>query len=91
MGAHLSPELRKQLAMRALRVRKGDTVKVMRGQFRKKEGKVERVDTGAGKVFVAGAETVKRDGTKALSPIDPSNLLIIKMSEDPRRTAVKKP
>jgi len=89
LGAHLSRELRKKLAVRALRVRKGDAVKIMRGQFRKKEGNVERVDTSKGKVFVAGAEIVKRDGTKALFPIDPSNLLITKINEDPRRVAKK--
>ncbi|MBI4149400.1 50S ribosomal protein L24 [Candidatus Woesearchaeota archaeon] len=90
LGAHLAQELRKKTGVRALRVRKGDSVTIMRGQFRKKEGKVERVDTRKCKVFVHGAEVVKRDGTKAMVPIDPSNLLITKLSEDPRRMAVKK-
>ena len=41
VGAHLSRELRKKYGKRSASLRKGDNVKIMRGQFRNKSGKVE--------------------------------------------------
>lgn len=76
LHAHLSPSLRGVYCRRSLQVRKGDKVRVLRGQFRKKEGKVERVSLKNERVFVHGVELLKRDGTKVLYPLAPSNLLI---------------
>ena len=45
MSAHLSKELRKKHAKSSIQIRKGDSVKVMKGQFRGKSGKIERTDT----------------------------------------------
>lgn len=92
MQVHLSKELRAKYGMRALSVRKGDTVKVMRGQFVKKEGKVERVDLKKGKVYVYGVEVIKKDGTKLPMAIHPSNLLLVvaEMSDAKRRGKVEK-
>lgn len=92
MQVHLSKELRAKYGMRSLSVRKGDTVKVMRGQFVKKEGKVERVDLKKGKVYVYGVEVIKKDGTKLPMAIHPSNLLLVvaEMSDAKRRGKVEK-
>ena len=38
--AHLSKELRKKLNKKNMGLRKGDKVKIMRGQFRRLEGKI---------------------------------------------------
>ena len=40
LSANLSKDLRKKYGKRNLTLRKGDTVKVMRGKFRKKQGKI---------------------------------------------------
>lgn len=74
--SHLSAELRKKHGTRAMRVRKGDKVKIMIGNFKGKSGKVERVDTKNQRIFVTGAELLKKDGSKTLYPLRPSNLLI---------------
>lgn len=76
LGSHLSPELRKKYSKRAVRVRKGDKVKVMNGTFKGKTGKVERIDTEKQRVFVSGIEILKKDGSKAQYPVKPSNLMI---------------
>jgi large subunit ribosomal protein L24 len=76
LGSHLSPELRKKYNTRAMRVRKGDRVKVMVGTFKGKAGKVDRIDTKKQRVFVSGIEILKKDGSKALYPVKPSNLMI---------------
>jgi large subunit ribosomal protein L24 len=83
--SHLSKDLMEKHKKRSLRVRIGDKVKIMRGQFKGIEGKVEKVNTRTLRVFVEKAEVQKKDGSKALYPIDPSNLLIIALAEDKRR------
>lgn len=79
LSSHLSPELRKKHNMRSLRIRKGDKVKVMTGQFKGKTGKVELVDSKKLKVFVTGIELVKKDGAKIQFGIHPSNLMITEL------------
>ena len=74
--AHLSKELREKYGFRSFGLRKGDTVKVMRGKFKGKVGKVESIDLKKQKVFVEGVEIQKADGTKAKVGVHPSNLLI---------------
>ena len=86
MGCHLSKELREKYKKRSITIRKGDSIKVLRGQFKKKTGKIDRVDIKKSKVYITGIEVVKKDGTKALYPIHPSNLIINELNlEDKRR------
>ena len=79
MHIHLLAELRKKYNFRNIQVKKGDKVKVLRGKFRKKEAKVDRVDLKREKVYLAGVEIIKRDGTKLPIAFTPSNLLIIEL------------
>ena len=82
MSAHLSKDLRKKYDKRSINLRKGDNVKIMRGQFKNKQGKVERVNLKKTLVYVNGIEVTKKDGTKALFPIHPSNLMITELNLD---------
>ena len=82
LHAHLSKELRKKYNKRSLAVRKGDSVKVMRGQFKDKTGKVDEVSVKKTQVYVNGIEFVKRDGTKSRYPLQPSNLIITELNMD---------
>jgi large subunit ribosomal protein L24 len=85
LGSHLSKDLKKKLNTRSLRVRKGDKVKVMRGQHKGKTGTVDRINTERMKVFITGIEFTKKDGSKALYPIHPSNLLIQELEGTDKR------
>lgn len=76
LGSNLSKTLRQKLKTRSLRVRKGDKVKVMRGQHKGKMGTVDRVDTKRMKVFITGIEFTKKDGSKSLYPVHPSKIMI---------------
>lgn len=90
-GSHLSAELKKKYAKRSARVRKGDKVKIMRGQFKGKQGKVEKVDTKKEKVYITNISLQKRDGTKVSYPIHTSNLLIMEFNlEDKKRPDILK-
>ena len=85
LSAHLSKELRGKHKMRSLTVRVGDKVIVMTGQFRKKSGKVERVDIKKSKVYISGVELAKKDGSKMQYPIHASNIIITELHPDKRR------
>lgn len=81
----LSKDLRKKHNTRGARVRTGDKVKIMRGSHKNKTGKVERVDVSKRKVFMTKIEIIKKDGTKTMVPLDPSNLMIIELGSDDKR------
>ncbi len=85
INAHLSPELRKEHGKRSLGLRLGDKVKLMRGQFRGQTGKIERIDLKKSKAFIGKIEFIKSDGTKTMYPVDPSNVMIIEISEGDKR------
>jgi len=86
MSALLSKELRKKYGRRNIGIRKGDKVKIMRGQFKKTTGKITEVDTKRQKVHVEGADFIKKDGSKAQYPIHVSNIMITELIiEDKKR------
>ncbi len=86
LGCHLSKELIKKYSKRSIRVRVGDKVKVVRGQYKGKTGKVETVDIKKCKVLISGIEITKKDGSKAKIPLTPSNLIIQELNlEDKKR------
>lgn len=89
LASHLNEELRKKYKRRSFPVRKGDKVKIVRGQFKGTLGEVERVDLKHYKIFVKGAEIKKREGQPPSPyPIDPSNVVIIDLKlEDRKRKA----
>ena len=82
MKAMLSKELRKKYGKRNFSLKKGGKVKVVRGQFKKHEGKIDRIDLKKLKVYISGVEVAKKDGTKTTYPFDPSNLMITELSLD---------
>src|SRR2546425_11332406 len=88
-SSHLAPEIRdkaKGRLPRALPVRKGDTVRIMRGGFRGKEGKVVSVDRVHSTVVIEGITIEKVDEKKVARPLHASNLLIVRMDDtDPWR------
>ena len=86
--SHLSPELRKKYGTRNIQIKVNDKVKVLRGQFKSKEGKVERVDLKDGKIYVVGVDYVKKNGSKAVFGLRPSNVMILELQlSDKKRKA----
>jgi large subunit ribosomal protein L24 len=82
ISSHLSKELRQQYKKRSLPLRKGDEVKVMRGEFKGVVGKVVRIDTKKYKVYVDTVKKKRSIGTEYLVPLSPSNLMIVKLNLD---------
>jgi len=89
MVAPLSEELRREHGVKRLRVRKGDTVMIVRGSFKGHEGRVVRVSLKKMRIFVEGATRVRSDGREVYVPIHPSKIVITKLDlSDPRRKQV---
>jgi len=80
ISAHLSKELRKKYKRRSIPLRKGDEVKVMRGEFKGTIGKIVRIDTKEYKVYIDTVKKKRSIGTEYLVPIHPSNLLITNLN-----------
>ncbi len=89
LHVHLSSELRKKYGTRAILVKKGDKVKIMRGQNAKKEGKVDRINLTANRVYLENMEFTKKDGTKVTIPFAPSNLMIVSLDLTDKKRKTK--
>ena len=92
MACHLSKTLRQQYKRRSIPAKTGDKVKVLRGSFSGKTGTIDHTDTTKIAIYITGIERTKRDGSKTLIPIHPSNLLIEELDlKDRRRMNKDKP
>jgi len=89
VAANLSKELREKYGRRSLPVRKGDVVKVMRGDFKGVEGAVERVDLKKLRIYVKDVTVTKANGQKVFYPLHPSNVQVVKLNlEDKERVVI---
>src|SRR3989344_6562113 len=89
LSANLSKELRKKHEKRNLPVRKGDTVKIMRGKFRGKQGKITEVNTKISKIKIEGIQVKKQDGSKVDVRIIPSNIQIIELNAEDKKRLIQ--
>ena len=89
VGVNLSKELREKYGKRNIAVRKGDVVKIMRGKFKGKQGKITEVKLKISKVVIEGIQVKKQDGSKANVRLQPSNLQIIELNLEDRKQMKK--
>ena len=82
LGANLSENLRKQHNKRSMRVIKGDTVRILRGEYVGVEGKVEKVNTEKSTLSIEGVQREKIRGGKVKVQIHASNVQIISLNTD---------
>jgi large subunit ribosomal protein L24 len=86
MSVHLTEDLLLKYNVRSVPVRKGDTVKIMRGALKGHVDKVAKVNLKKGLVTIENATIAKADGTQLPKWIHPSNLIITKLDlSDPWR------
>ena len=88
LKCRLDEFLQEDYGLRSLVVKKGDLVKVMRGQFRDTEGKVTSVNYKKLRVFLESATITKADGKEAPLPVHPSNLMLVKLELDDERKSL---
>ncbi|MFZ5955010.1 MAG: 50S ribosomal protein L24 [Nanoarchaeota archaeon] len=85
MSSHLDKDLKKKYNKRSMTIRKGDEVKVMRGNFSNKKGKIEKVDLKRTRVTIEGIQRSKKDGSKVNVWFNPSKLKIVALNLDDKK------
>lgn len=88
VSAHLDSALVSEYNVRSLPVRKGDTVRIIRGEqdLKKAEAKVAEVLLKECKIIIETVTVPKADGTQKPRPVDPSDVVITKLDlTDPWR------
>lgn len=88
LKCRLDEFLREEYSMRSIVPKKGDLVRIMRGQFRDTEGKIVRINYSKIRIFVDSATTTKADGKEVQIPMHPSNLMLVKLELDDERKAI---
>ena len=82
LGSPLSKDLQKKYGKRSARITVGDTIKVIRGEYRGVDGKVSKVETSANSIAVEGIKKEKSQGEKFDIYIPTSNVVITGLNLD---------
>ena len=85
MASGLSKELKVRFGVNAIEVRTNDIVRIMRGKFKKKEGKVVEINMKKKKIGIEGIQRSKTDGTKVNVLVHPSKVQIITFDEEDKK------
>ena len=82
LSASLSTELKTSQGRNSYPVRKGDTVKILRGDYAGIEGKITKVDTKKQRLFVEGVSRETVAGTSTNVSVHSSKVTITKLNLD---------
>lgn len=81
-SANLSDNLRKDYGRKTVHVIKGDSVKIMRGEYKGVEGKVEKLNSMRGRLSIEGVQREKIKGGQVKVQIHASNVQITSLHLD---------
>ena len=87
MSAALQKDLKEKHKVGSMPIRKGDRVRVVRGDYADKEGKVEACYRRKWVIHVEGVTVTKHTGEPAFVGIHPSNVVISELHMDKDRLA----
>ena len=87
ISANLSDNLRKDYGRKSTGVIKGDSVKIMRGEYKGVEGKVEKLNSERGRLSIEGVQREKIKGGQVKVQIHASNVQIttLHLDDDKRK------
>ncbi|MBS1268864.1 MAG: 50S ribosomal protein L24 [Nitrosopumilus sp.] len=80
LGSALSKDLQKKYGKRSTRVVEGDSITILRGEFKGVDGKVAKVSTEKSSVAVEGVKKEKTKGDKFDVYIHTSNLVVTSLN-----------
>jgi large subunit ribosomal protein L24 len=80
MGSNLSKDLQKKYGKKSARVIEGDSVKIVRGEFKGVDGKISKISTQKTSVAIDGVKKEKTKGDKFDVYIHTSNLIITSLN-----------
>jgi large subunit ribosomal protein L24 len=88
LGSALSKDLHKKYGKRSVRVVEGDSVTILRGEFKGVDGKIAKISTPKSSVAIEGVKKEKTKGDKFDVYIHTSNLVVTSLNtEDKWRIA----
>ena len=82
VGTNMSKQLRQKYTHRSIRIVTGDTVKVVRGEYKGIEGKVTKIIIDKSSIAVEGIKKEKLKGGKFDVLIHSSNVIITSLNTD---------
>jgi large subunit ribosomal protein L24 len=82
MGSALSKDLQKKYGKKSARVIEGDSVTILRGEFKGVDGKISKISTQKSSVAIDGVKKEKTKGDKFDVYIHTSNLVINSLNTD---------
>ena len=82
LGCHISKELQKKYGRRSIRLVEGDTIRVLRGEFRGVTGKITKVSISKNGVSIEGVKKEKLKGGNLDVFIHPSNLIVTDLNTE---------
>jgi large subunit ribosomal protein L24 len=82
LGSHLSKDLQKKYGKRSIRITLGDTVKVIRGEYRGVDGKVSKIEMAGSSIAIEGIKKEKSRGEKFDIFIPASNVVVTGLNLD---------
>ena len=85
ISAHLSKELSQKYRRNSFPLRKGDEVEVMSGSFKKKTGKIDKINLKKQRVFIQGITRKTSAGTEKMVSFHPSKLKIMNLNLGDKR------
>jgi large subunit ribosomal protein L24 len=80
LGSTLSKDLQKKYGKKSARVIEGDSVKIVRGEFKGVDGKISKISTQKTSVAIDGVKKEKTKGDKFDVYIHTSNLIITSLN-----------
>ena len=80
--SNLSNNLKKEYNTKSMRIVKGDSVKIMRGEYKGVEGKVEKLNTVKGRLSIEGVQREKIKGGQVKVQIHASNVRVTSLHLD---------
>ena len=82
IGATLSKQLRQKYHRRSIRIVNGDTVKIIRGEYKGIDGKVTKISLEKNSIAVEGVQREKLKGVKIDLYIHSSNTFITSLNTE---------
>ena len=89
LTSQLSDDLRKKYSRKNIRVVEGDSIKIVRGEFKGVDGKIAKVSTENNSVAIEGIKKEKTKGDKFDVFIHTSNLVVTGLNTDDKLRVAK--
>ncbi len=84
LGSALSKSLHKKYGKRSVRIMAGDSVTIVRGEFKGVDGKISKISTQKSAVTIEGIKKEKTKGDKFDIYIHTSNLVVTSLNTEDR-------